>query len=252
MDFGNLYQYFTKNGIVIPRTSSVRSNTIKRNGFSVGSFSMNQSNNGEINIEVPEVNYPVTSVDKKANTFGVSISPTTGDVKIENTGLTGIHIQQSGQNRYAQITGGTDATHDDVAVKTKDITLTLPIPQSIEAVAVDEEDKIDAIAVELEDKGDVERMTAEEKVSLSLDKSKVNAHLYLKRSEDSESEDLGKIFAENDITIVAIQPEIPDIEVDTTAVTSGKAVGGLTVDATNKHKIIASAIDIPAEQVNAD
>ena len=51
---------------------------------------------------------------------------------------------------------------------------------------------------------------------------------------------------------MAIQPEIPDIEVDTTAVTSGKAVGGLTVDATNKHKIIASAIDIPAEQVNAD
>lgn len=162
---------------------------------------MNQSNNGEINIEVPEVNYPVTSVDKKANTFGISVSPTTGDVKIENTGLTGIHIQQSGQNRYAQITGGTDATHDDVEVKTKDVTLTLPIPQSIEAVAVDEENKIDAIAVELEDKGDVEHMTAEEKVSLSLDKSKANAHLYLKRSEDSESEDLGKIFAENDITI---------------------------------------------------
>lgn len=47
-------------------------------------------------------------------------------------------------------------------------------------------------------------------------------------------------------------PTIPDIEVDTTAVTFGKAVGGLTVDETNKHKIIASAIDIPAAQIQSD
>lgn len=47
-------------------------------------------------------------------------------------------------------------------------------------------------------------------------------------------------------------PTIPDIEIDTSAVTSGKAIGGLTVDATNKHKIIASAVDIPAAQIQSD
>ena len=55
-----------------------------------------------------------------------------------------------------------------------------------------------------------------------------------------------------EIDLKVEKPTIPDIEVDTSAITSGKAIGGLTVDAANKHKIIASAVDIPAAQIQSD
>ena len=56
----------------------------------------------------------------------------------------------------------------------------------------------------------------------------------------------------NDLNDKPTIPTIPAIEIDTTAITSGKAVGGLSVDETDNHKIIASAIDIPAEQIQSD
>lgn len=214
-------------------------------GFSNSDFTANTESNVTLKIPKP--------IRKKASegdgTFGLDISHDANRnvVEFENTGLTGLRVQQSGQNRYAQITGGTDTTHDDVEVKTKDITLTIPIPQSIDAVAVDERNKLDAIAVKLESKGNAENLNAEEKVTLYIDKSKANTSI--KTHDGSE---LGKVFGDGDDIILPQTQTIPDIEVDTTAITSGKAIGGLTVDATNKHKIIASAVDIPAALQGSD
>lgn len=214
-------------------------------GFSNSDFTANTESNVTLKIPKP--------IRKKASegdgTFGLDISHDANRnvVEFENTGLTGLRVQQSGQNRYAQITGGTDTTHDDVEVKTKDITLTIPIPQSIDAVAVDERNKLDAIAVKLESKGNAENLNAEEKVTLYIDKSKANTSI--KTHDGSE---LGKVFGDGNDIILPQTQTIPDIEVDTTAITSGKAIGGLTVDATNKHKIIASAVDIPAALQGSD
>ena len=197
--------------------------TIKRNGVAIGSFTMNQSDDGFINIEVP-----VLSVDKKTNTFGLDVNPTTGDVKIENTGLTGLHVQQSGQNKYAQITGGTDAKHGDVDVKTKDVTLTLPIPQSIVATNTEEENKVDAIVVDINSKGNVEDLDAEEEVKLFLDKSKANTSI--KTHDGSE---LGKVFGDgNDITLPQAETlQGSDyIDIPTTGTDAGKVKAKVPTD----------------------
>ena len=227
-------------GVARPGNGTI---TIKRNGFSVGSFSMNQSNNGEINIEVPDVNYPVTSVDKKADTFGLDVKPTTGDVKIENTGITGAHIQQSGAARYAQITGGTDTTHNDVSVKTKDVTITLPVPLDIDATTFENVLK-NAIHVTLTPTGSVETLDRVEKISLALNLDAANHKIKINESE------IAKFFGTEDVDITIPSVTIPDIVIDTSAVTSGKAIGGLRVDSLNKHKIIASPINIPTKLKN--
>lgn len=217
--------------------------TIRRNGVDVGSFSMNQSDNGEINIEVPNVEYPVISVDKKSGTFGLDVKPTTGDVKIENTGITGVHIQQSGAARYAQITGGTDTTHNDVSVKTKDVTITLPVPLDIDATTFENVLK-NAIHVTLTHAGSVETLDRVEKISLALNLDAANHTIKI------NEEEIAKFFGTEDVGITIPSVTIPDIVIDTSAVTSGKAVGGLSVDSLNKHKIIASPIDIPTELKN--
>ena len=204
---------------------------------------MNQSNNGEINIEVPDVNYPVTSVDKKAHTFGLDVKPTTGDVKIENTGITGAHIQQSGAARYAQITGGTDTTHNDVSVKTKDVTITLPVPLDIDATTFENVLK-NAIHVTLTPTGSVETLDRVEKISLALNLDAANHKIKINESE------IAKFFGTEDVDITIPSVTIPDIVIDTSAVTSGKAIGGLRVDSLNKHKIIASPINIPTKLKN--
>ena len=227
-------------GVARPGNGTI---TIKRNGFSVGSFSMNQSNNGEINIEVPDVNYPVTSVDKKADTFGLDVKPTTGDVKIENTGITGAHIQQSGAARYAQITGGTDTTHNDVSVKTKDVTITLPVPLDIDATTFENVLK-NAIHVTLTPTGSVETLDRVEKISLALNLDAANHTIKINEAE------IAKFFGTEDVDITIPSVTIPDIVIDTSAVTSGKAIGGLRVDSLNKHKIIASPINIPTKLKN--
>lgn len=219
-------------GVARPGNGTI---TIRRNGVDIGSFSMNQNEDGAINIDVP-----VTSVDKKSGTFGLDVKPTTGDVKIENTGITGAHIQQSGAARYAQITGGTDTTHNDISVKTKDVTITLPVPLDIDATTFENVLK-NAIHVTLTHTGSVETLDRVEKISLALNLDAANHTIKINESE------IAKFFGTEDVDVT-----IPDIVIDTSAVTSGKAVGGLRVDSLNKHKIIASAIDIPAEQVNAD
>lgn len=217
--------------------------TILRNGVDIGSFSMNQNEDGTINIEVPNIEYPVTSVDKKANTFGLDVKPTTGDVKIENTGITGAHIQQSGAARYAQITGGTDTTHNNVSVKTKDVTITLPVPLDIDATTFENVLK-NAIHVTLTHTGSVETLDRVEKISLALNLDAANHKIKINEAE------IAKFFGTEDVDITIPSVTIPDIVIDSSAVTSGKAVGGLSVDSLNKHKIIASAIDIPTKLKN--
>lgn len=217
--------------------------TIKRNGDVIGSFSMNQNEDGTINIEVPNVEYPVTLVDKKSGTFGLDVKPTTGDVKIENTGITGAHIQQSGAARYAQITGGTDTTHNDVSVKTKDVTITLPVPLDIDATTFENVLK-NAIHVTLTKAGSAETLDLVEKISLALNLDAANHTIKINEAE------IAKFFGTEDVDITIPSVTIPDIVIDTSAVTSGKAVGGLSVDSLNKHKIIASPINIPTELKN--
>ena len=212
--------------------------TIRRNGVDIGSFSMNQNEDGAINIDVP-----VTSVDKKSGTFGLDVKPTTGDVKIENTGITGAHIQQSGAARYAQITGGTDTTHNDISVKTKDVTITLPVPLDIDATTFENVLK-NAIHVTLTHTGSVETLDRVEKISLALNLDAANHTIKINESE------IAKFFGTEDVDITIPSVTIPDIVIDTSAVTSGKAVGGLRVDSLNKHKIIASPINIPTELKN--
>lgn len=170
--------------------------TIRRNGMDVGSFSMNQSGNGEINIEVPDVNYPVTSVEKKADTFGLDVNPTTGDVKIENTGITGAHIQQSGAARHAQITGGTDTTHNDVSVKTKDVTITLPVPLDIDATTFKNVLE-NAIHVTLTQTGSAETLDLVEKISLALNLDAANHSIKINGNE------VAKFFGTSEVDIPA-------------------------------------------------
>ena len=217
-------------GVARPGNGTI---TIRRNGVDIGSFSMNQNEDGAINIDVP-----VTSVDKKSGTFGLDVKPTTGDVKIENTGITGAHIQQSGAARYAQITGGTDTTHNDISVKTKDVTITLPVPLDIDATTFENVLK-NAIHVTLTHTGSAETLDRVEKISLALNLDAANHTIKINESE------IAKFFGTEDVDIT-----IPDIVIDTSAVTSGKAVGGLSVDSLNKHKIIASSINIPTKLKN--
>lgn len=208
-------------------------------GFSNSDFTANTES--DVTLKIPK---PIRKKASKGDgTFGLDISHNASRnvVEFENTGLTGLSVQQSGQNRYAQITGGTDAKHDEVDVKTKDITLTLPIPQSIEDTNTDEKNLLDAIAAKITPKGSVQTLDAEETIYLYLDKSKANTSI--KTHDGSE---LGKVFGDGNDIKLPQTPTIPDIEVDATAITSGKAVGGMTVDAVNKHKIIVSAVDIPA------
>lgn len=168
--------------------------TIKRNGKVIGSFSMNQNEDGTINIEVPDVNYPVKSVDKKTDTFGLDVKPTTGDVKIENTGITGAHIQQSGAARHAQITGGTDTTHNDVSVKTKDVTITLPVPLDIDATTF-KNVLANAIHVTLTQTGSAETLDLVEKISLALNLDAANHSIKINGNE------VAKFFGTGEVDI---------------------------------------------------
>ena len=168
--------------------------TIKRNGNVIGSFSMNQNEDGTINIEVPNVEYPVTSVDKKSGTFGLDVKPTTGDVRIENTGITGAHIQQSGAARYAQITGGTDTTHNDVSVKAKDVTITLPVPLDIDATTF-KNVLANAIHVTLTQTGSAETLDLVEKISLALNLDAANHSIKINGNE------VAKFFGTGEVDI---------------------------------------------------
>lgn len=173
--------------------------TIQKNGVAIGSFSVNQNNNGTINIEVPDQPTPTTgvsSVDKKANTFGIEANPTTGDVKLENTGLTGAHIQQSGSARYAQITGGTDATHNGVAVKTKDVTVTLPVPLDIDQTEF-QNVLANAIHVTLTQNGSAQTLDLVEKITLALNLGAANHSIKI------DNVEVAKFFGTADVNITS-------------------------------------------------
>jgi len=168
--------------------------TIKdADGTPLGTFSANQATDATINLPDCDVN----SVDVKDETFGLSITPTTRDVKIENTGATGISVAQSGGIQYFQVTG-TAAQHAGVDVLTKDISITFPTLHVLRNVTPTT--KV-ANAIGIEDskpEGDAQQLTYVQPKILSLDASKANCSLTVGDSEAA------KFFGTANVTLAKV------------------------------------------------
>lgn len=166
----------------------------------LGVFTANQKDDTTITIPTPV--YPVTSVavmtDEKDNpTEGIEVNPTAGDVKIENTGVTGLTIQQANARIYS-ITSSNKSEGQNAANEkhTKNIILTVPTLIDIEQNLTDSKKKIDAIVVEdATTIGKASELSNVQPKLLKLDATKANATLTINNKQQT------KFFGTEDVEI---------------------------------------------------